>query len=119
MELGGYLYAVGGMDSPRAGFWGTPLNTGIETHSLPTPTDLTLIPFFHSSVERYCPRTNKWTAAEPMHESRFGCAVVAHLGKIYVGGGFGQDKAILSSVECYDPDTDKVMHIAIFIFSLF
>ena len=43
-----------------------------------------------------------------MHESRFGCAVVAHLGKIYVGGGFGQDKAILSSVECYDPDTDKV-----------
>ena len=28
VELGGYLYAVGGMDSPRAGFWGAPLNTG-------------------------------------------------------------------------------------------
>ena len=28
MELGGFLYAVGGMDSPRAGFWGAPLNTG-------------------------------------------------------------------------------------------
>ena len=40
---------------------------------------------------------------------RFGCAVVAHQGKIYVGGGFGQDKAILCSVETYDPDTDKVM----------
>ena len=39
---------------------------------------------------------------------RFGCAVVAHQGRIYVGGGFGQDKAILCSVESYDPDTDKV-----------
>ena len=58
---------------------------------------------------------------------RFGCAVVAHQGRIYVSGGFGQDKvnfpshdypdqsilnhldvqAILSSVECYDPETDK------------
>ena len=28
VELGGYLYAVGGMDSPRAGFWGAPLSTG-------------------------------------------------------------------------------------------
>jgi len=28
VQLGGYLYAVGGMDSPRAGFWGAPLNTG-------------------------------------------------------------------------------------------
>ena len=39
---------------------------------------------------------------------RFGCAVVAHQGRIYVGGGFGEDKAILCSVESYDPDTDKV-----------
>ena len=43
-----------------------------------------------------------------MHEARFGCAVVAHQGRIYVGGGFGQDKAILCTVESYDPDTDKV-----------
>jgi len=85
VELGGFLYAVGGMDSPRAGFWGAPLNT----------------------VERYCPRTNEWTSVESMHESRFGCAVVAHQGKIYVSGGFGQDKAILCSVEAYDPEVDK------------
>ena len=31
VELGGFLYAVGGMDSPRAGFWGAPLNTGMGT----------------------------------------------------------------------------------------
>ena len=69
----------------------------------------TYIPIIFFSVERYCPRTNTWTAAEPMHEARFGCAVVAHQGRIYVGGGFGQDKAILCTVESYDPDTDKVM----------
>lgn len=85
VHLGGYLYAVGGMDSPRAGFWGAPLNT----------------------VERYCPRTNKWTSVASMYESRFGCAVVAHQGRIYVSGGFGQDKAILSTVECYDPVLNK------------
>ena len=45
-----------------------------------------------------------------MISCRFGCAVVAYQGRIYVGGGFGQDKAILSSVECYDPDTDKVQN---------
>jgi hypothetical protein len=32
VTLGGYLYAVGGMDSPRAGFWGAPLNTGLLLH---------------------------------------------------------------------------------------
>jgi hypothetical protein len=32
VTLGGYLYAVGGMDSPRAGFWGAPLNTGLILH---------------------------------------------------------------------------------------
>lgn len=85
VELGGFLYAVGGMDSPRAGFWGAPLNT----------------------VERYCPRSNAWSRVAPMHEARFGCAVVAHQGKIYVSGGFGQDKAILSSVECFTPETGK------------
>ena len=30
VEHGGYLYAVGGMDSPKAGIWGAPLNTGIK-----------------------------------------------------------------------------------------
>ena len=40
-----------------------------------------------------------------MLEPRFGCSVVAHQGKIYVSGGYGHDKAILSSTECYDPLT--------------
>jgi hypothetical protein len=41
-----------------------------------------------------------------MNDSRFGCAVVAHQGKIYVSGGFGSDKNILSSSEVYDPGKD-------------
>ena len=43
-----------------------------------------------------------------MNDSRFGCAVVAHQGKIYVSGGFGSDKNILSSSEVYDPGKDCI-----------
>ena len=43
-----------------------------------------------------------------MNDSRFGCAVVAHQGKIYVSGGFGSDKNILSSSEVYDPGKDFI-----------
>ena len=44
-----------------------------------------------------------WVEVTPMNDSRFGCAVVAHQGKIFVSGGFGSDKNILSSAEVYDP----------------
>eukprot|EP00093_Oithona_nana_P014854 14854.XXX_882082_879061_1 [CDS] Oithona nana genome sequencing. len=85
VALGGCLYAIGGMDSPKAGHWGLPLKT----------------------VERYDPAHDKWTEITSMNEARFGCAVAAYQGKIYVTGGFGASKAILSSQECYDPDLDK------------
>ena len=42
-----------------------------------------------------------------MLEPRFGCAVVSHQGKIYVSGGFGVNKSILNTVECYEPEKDK------------
>jgi N-acetylneuraminic acid mutarotase len=42
-----------------------------------------------------------------MHESRFGSAVVAYQGKMYVSGGFGVGKSILSSTEVYDPEEDR------------
>ena len=42
-----------------------------------------------------------------MLEPRFGCSVVARQGKIYVSGGYGYDKAILATTECYDPAADK------------
>ena len=56
VEVGDKLYAIGGMDSPRAGAWGSPLKT----------------------VERYSRLENKWVEISPMNEPRFGCSVVAH-----------------------------------------
>ena len=56
VEVGDMLYAIGGMDSPRAGYWGSPLKT----------------------VERYSPMDNKWVEVAPMNEPRFGCSVVAY-----------------------------------------
>lgn len=68
--LGGQLYAVGGSDGQA------PLN----------------------SVERYCPRSNKWTAVAPMSTRRkhLGCAVFD--GQIYAVGG-RDDCTELSSAE--------------------
>ena len=54
--MGGCLYAIGGMDSPKAGHWGLPLKT----------------------VERYDPAQDKWTEITSMNEARFGCAVAAY-----------------------------------------
>ena len=42
-----------------------------------------------------------------MDEARFGSAVVAYQGKMYVSGGFGVGKTILKSTEVYDPIMDK------------
>ena len=50
------MYAIGGMDSPKAGHWGLPLKT----------------------VERYDPAQDKWTEITSMNEARFGCAVAAY-----------------------------------------
>ena len=61
MGIGGCLYAVGGMDSPKAGHWGLPLKT----------------------VERYDPDLDVWTEVASMNEARFGCAVAAYQVSIY------------------------------------
>ena len=83
--LNGHLYAIGGMNSPDAGFWGKPL----------------------ASVERYFPCTDTWEEVAEMKEARFGFAVAAYGGKIYVSGGFGDSKTVLDSTEVYDPDARK------------
>ncbi len=46
--LKGHLYAIGGMDSKTAGFWGRPLR----------------------SVERYFPATDEWQEVAPMDTAR-------------------------------------------------
>ena len=56
VALGNSLFAIGGMDSPKAGHWGNPLKT----------------------VERYDPNLDKWTEVASMNEARFGSAVVTY-----------------------------------------
>ena len=46
-----------------------------------------------------------------MTEARFGSAVVAYQGKMYVSGGFGVGKSILRSTEVYDPAKDKFTRV--------
>ena len=71
MALGNCLYAIGGMDSPKAGHWGNPLKT----------------------VERYDPQIDQWTEVAPMNEARFGSAVVAYqVRRHQLGGGMGLSK---------------------------
>jgi hypothetical protein len=66
------------------------------------------VTFFHSLAAE-----NVWVEVTSMNDSRFGCAVVAHQGKIYVSGGFGSDKNILSSSEVYDPGKDSTLCIRV------
>ena len=75
--LGGFLYAVGGSDGT------SPLNT----------------------VERYDPRSNKWTPVAPMGTRRkhLGCAVYNDM--LFAVGG-RDDQTELSSAERYDSTTN-------------
>ena len=66
--LDGYLYAIGGSDGQ------SPLNTGksfIESNRIKSIDCLSF------PVERYDPKTNKWSAVAPMTTRRkhLGCAV--------------------------------------------
>ena len=59
-----------------------------------------------NSVERFDPATNTWTPMCKMLSARGGVGVATLAGKIYAAGGHdGND--YLSSVETYDPHTDR------------
>lgn len=66
--------------------------------------------FDHSSplntVERYDPRLNDWTSMAPMSTSRGGVGVSVLGGKIFAIGGHNGSN-YLTSVECYDPLTNR------------
>jgi len=79
VELGGWLYFIGG----------TLL-----------PDDLTT-----NQVDRYDPLTGTWEAAAPMLHNRASAASWVYGGRIYVAGGY-DDNGDLQSTEVYDPATD-------------
>ncbi len=57
-----------------------------------------------SSSERF--RSGEWTEIASTNEKRIGLAMVAIGGKLFVFGG-SNGNTYLSSVECYDPETDQ------------
>ena len=117
--LGGYLYAVGGSDGT------SPLNTGnmcvcvslcvailllmnilctdwtyshAEVYFLSSPFPC----YLNTSVERYDPRTNRWTPVAPMCTRRKHLGVAVFNGTIFAVGG-RDDATELSSAEKYSP----------------
>ncbi|XP_043282923.1 actin-binding protein IPP-like isoform X2 [Venturia canescens] len=85
--LDGYLYVVGGTNKNQE---------------------------FRTTVERYSFEKNKWTAVAPMSIGRSYPAVAAADGRLYVIGGdqsqdinFYRTQITISTVECYDPNSNK------------
>ena len=72
---GGYLYAIGGYDG---------------TAHL-------------SSVEKYDPKTNKWSSVSDMLSQRSSMGVSVIEDRIYVTGG-NDGATCLNSAECYNPE---------------
>lgn len=65
-----------------------------------------------TSMERYCPKTNKWKVVEPMGLPRCAFAAAVLNGKIYVCGGMYMEVQYLFSCEMYDPETNTWTLIA-------
>jgi N-acetylneuraminic acid mutarotase len=61
-----------------------------------------------SSVEKYDPPTDSWSAVAPMHHARVSHAMAVLDGHIYVAGGYGAE----DSVEMYDAATDSWSSVA-------
>ncbi|XP_077288096.1 kelch-like protein 25 [Arctopsyche grandis] len=60
-----------------------------------------------NKVQVYMKESNSWYFAAPMIQGRDNHASVESKGKLYVAGGyFIENKSILDSVECYDPDAN-------------
>jgi N-acetylneuraminic acid mutarotase len=131
-EVGGAIYVVGGYaTAPVAALerFAPATNTWVARRSMPRPRAFlgaaaldgmvyalggfectTCQSRATSSVDRYDPTTDTWTARRPMLSARERLAAVALDGKLYAIGGFdgartGCDRW-LTSVEAYDPATD-------------
>lgn len=59
------------------------------------------------SMDRYDTESDQWEAPPDMLEARFMAMACAHQGKIYVAGGGGSERQLLSSFEVFDPQTQR------------
>ena len=86
VELGGYIYAIGGQTTATAGY-----------------TNL---------VEKYNPATDTWSTVKSMNYPRSYFGSVVYGGKIYAFGGASTNGALTNSIEVYDPSTNLWTTIA-------
>lgn len=85
VALGGFLYAIGGVDSD-----GSPM----------------------ASAERYDPKEDKWSPIASMSRGLLNSAAASMGGLIYVAGGFGAVDTPRAGCERYDPATNAWSRIA-------
>ena len=99
------------MLSPRQGFQAEAVNGKI--YALGGSCLIDGIPHEFAKVEMYDPKTNRWTKESDMCAKKVNFQAETIGGKIYVIGGVitnsdgGRDSGYLTSVEEYDPATDK------------
>src|SRR5262249_48040633 len=58
-------------------------------------------------VQCFNPSNDTWSQVAPLNSPRFGAAAAAAAGKIYIFGGMDDQAKVLTSVEEYDPATNK------------
>ena len=130
-EIGGVLYAVGGIKSvgptiaatveaydPASNTWTTKASMPTARHRLAVGVvngilyavggsgNLGSPPAVLATVEAYDPATNSWTTKASMPTARFDLAVVVANGTLYAIGGISSAVQGVATVEAYDPATD-------------
>ncbi|KAL4658823.1 kelch-like protein 26 [Arapaima gigas] len=60
-----------------------------------------------SSVERYCPKKNKWSYVESLKRRIWGHAGTICEDKLYISGGYGVSVEDKKSLHCYELNTDQ------------
>ncbi|XP_077981842.1 kelch-like protein 24 [Glandiceps talaboti] len=98
--------------SPQTDLWEvvTSLECAHSAHFLSAITLQGLIFIFSGKKDDvYCynPVHANWRQTAQLNNSRQGCSAAVSRGKVYVLGGMGADGLGVTTVEEYDPDTDK------------
>jgi hypothetical protein len=96
-----YIHAAVALDSSLYLIGGYKL--GAQTRQLLSGQALTRGAM--GEVDRYDATTQRWEALPPLQTPRFMPAATVHQGQIFVAGGGGPERQILSSIEIYQPQT--------------
>jgi len=122
----GRIYAVGGTGTVTMEAYAPSTNTWAQLAEMPTPRYGHAVAIgadgkiyaiggyntigdraYHATVEAYTPSTNTWETLAPMPTARaLHSAVTGPDGRIYVIGGYNEQRGTLRTVEVYTPSTN-------------